>query len=441
MAVGGAQPVMAASAAVIDPAMGAAALEEATTLPREAASTVSRAASRFWTIVSAHAAVDLYAAFVVSLAVALQARLSLTDMQLTLLFVINGVVSGFSQPVFAWLTDKLDTRLCAPVGLVISAAALCSIGFADSFGSLVALHVVGTIGVGMFHPIGAALTGQLGRGMAFGRSMAVTLFFVAGMVGSVIGPILVTRMNERLGMRSLLWLIPPALVFAFFIRRASSRVPHRHSLTTRAEPETREQTRARHGAIATLFIAAVLRFGVNNALFFLYALWCKERIAGDAARASSASGVLFAATSVGMGVSALLAGRMVRSGEEKGPMVWIPLAASPLILAMGFFPPESAWTYGGMIAMAFVAAGGFAAAAPLAISAAQRLMPGATGMASSLMMGGAWATSAAFPFLASWAISGGGLPAGFAVMAGLLAMNGVVSMLVPRALLRSSAHH
>ncbi len=435
----GPAPVMASAAAALDPAMAATAAEEATTFVRERAPRISLAAKRFWVMVSCHTGVDLYAAFVLSLAVALQARLGLSEVQMTTLFVINGVVSGFSQPVFAWLTDKLDTRLCGPAGLLIAAAALCSIGFADSFGELVLLHVIGTTGVGMFHPIGAALTGQLGRGMRMGRSMAVTVFFTAGMVGSVIGPLVATRMNARFGMESLVWLILPAAAFALVVLLASKRVPHRHAMVTRHEDEAPEARRRRRGAVAILFWAAVLRFGVNNALFFLFALWCKARIAGDATSAANLTGVIFAATSIGMGVSAMAAGRWVRAGREKGPMVVIPLLAAPAIAAMGFVEPQSAGGAWVMGLLAFATAAGYASAAPLAISVAQRLMPGATGMASSLMMGGAWATSAAFPYAAQWAIARGGLEWGFYLMGGVLLLNALVSMMLPRGLLRETA--
>lgn len=435
----GPAPVMACAAAALDPAMAATAAEEATTFARERITRVPLQAKRFWVVVGCHTAVDLYAAFVLALAVSLQARLSLTELQMTTLFVINGVVSGVSQPLFAWLTDKLDTRLCAPAGLLIAAAALCSIGYADTFEQLIALHIVGTTGVGMFHPVGAALTGQLGRGMAMGRSMAVTLFFTAGMVGSVIGPLVATRMNAQFGMRSLVWLIAPAALFALVTHLSSRRVAHRHSLVTEKAVESPEQRRVRVGAVRTLFVAAVLRFGVNNALFFLLALWCKARIVGDATRASSLTGVMFAVTSVGMGVAAMTAGRRVRAGHEKRTMVVLPLMAAPFIAMMGWVDPTSpagAWVLGGL---AFATAAGYASAAPLAISVAQRLMPGSTGMASSLMMGGAWAISAVFPYMTNWAMGFGGLKAGYALMGAVLAVNGLLSMRLPSRLLRETA--
>lgn len=435
-------PVMASAAAALDPAMAATAAEEATTFAAERvvpAAAVSRRAQRFWVMVACHTGVDLYAAFVLALAVALQARLHLSELQLTTLFVINGAVSGFSQPVFAWLTDRLDTRLCGPAGLFIAAAALCSIGYADSFAQLVTLHVVGTVGVGMFHPIGAALTGQLGRGMAMGRSMAVTLFFTAGMVGSVIGPVVATRMNAWFGMDSLVWLILPAAAFAVVVHLASRHVAHRHALVTAKAPETAAERRVRVGAVWTLFTAAVLRFGVNNALFFLLALWCKARITGDATRAASLTGVLFATMSLGMGVAAMAAGRKVRTGHEKGVMVALPLIMAPLIGLMGMVDPAGTSAVWLMGALAFATAAGYASAAPLAISVAQRLMPGSTGMASSLMMGGAWAVSAVFPYLTNWAMGYGGLSAGYWLLAGFLALNGLLSMRLPSRLLRETA--
>lgn len=412
-------------------------------------SPVIGAPRRFWTVVSGHAAVDFYAGVIPALSIALAAALGLNERELTALFVINSVMSGVSQPIFAWLTDKFDTRLCAPVGLALAALALCLIGHAGTFWQLVGLQVIGQVGVGMFHPIGAAITGQLGRGMSFGRSMAVTMFFTAGMVGSVLGPIVVTRMNQAAGMTSLLWLIPPGVLFAWVLHRATSGVAHRHAQSVRrADAEPPEMKRARVGAVRLLFAAAVLRFGVNNALFYLFARWCSIRIQDDPARASSATGTIFALASVGMGVASLAAGRLIRPGDEKRAMVALPVLASPLIALMGLMNPSASWSQWGMWVLAFVTAAGYAATAPLAITLAQRLMPGNTGVASSLMMGGAWTLSSGFPFLALGAISlgeritgNGGLWAGFLLMAFLLAANGALSTFLPDRLLRATAEH
>lgn len=432
---------LAAGAAALDPASAASAAEEATTLRGEPQVAIPRRAERFWTIAGAHTAVDLYAAVIPALSLALAASLDLDKVQLRSLFVLNSVISGVSQPIFARLTDRLNTRICAPLGLAISALCLCLIGYADSYAQLVALQIVGMIGVGMFHPIGAALAGHLGRGLRLGRSMAVTIFFTAGMVGSVLGPVIVTRMNEHGGMRSLIWLIAPGLAFAAFLHAASRRVPHKHSLVTEVVAEEPGARALRRRAVQLLFWAAVMRFGVNTGLFYLFAMWAKERIPHDANEASSLNGVLFAVGSTGMGVAATLAGWRVRAGEEKTPMVWLPVLGVPLVALMAFTPAGAPWGYAAMLGLVGVSAAGYAASAPLAISLAQRLMPGNTGMASSLMMGGAWTLSAFFPFIAGWAVDAGGLRLGFLVMAAFLLLNAALAAMLPRALLRQTAHH
>lgn len=438
---------LAAGAAALDPASAASAAEEATPIRGEPEAVIDRRSARFWTIAGGHVAVDLYAAVIPALSLALAATLSLDKVQLRSIFVLNSVISGVSQPIFARLTDKLDTRFCAPAGLAIAAICLCLIGYAHNYGQLVALQVVGMIGVGMFHPIGAALSGHLGRGLRLGRSMAVTIFFTAGMVGSVLGPVIVTRMNEAGGLSTLVWLIAPGLLFAVVLHAASARVPHRHSLVTevREEPPALRATRRR--AVQLLFWAAVMRFGVNTGLFYLFAMWAKERIPTDANEAASLNGVLFAAGSMGMGVAATLAGWKVRAGREKNPMVWLPVLGVPLIVLMAFTPAQAPWGYAVMLALVATSAAGYAASAPLAISLAQRLMPGNTGVASSLMMGGAWTLSAFFPFLAGWAVDAGealgvgGLRLAFCVMAVFLALNAWLASRLPRALLRDTAHN
>lgn len=122
-------------------------------------------------------------------------------------------------------------------------------------------------------------------------------------------------------------------------------------------------------------------------------------------------------------------------------MVWLPVLGVPLVALMAFTPAGAPWGYAAMLGLVGVSAAGYAASAPLAISLAQRLMPGNTGMASSLMMGGAWTLSAFFPFIAGWAVDAGGLRLGFLVMAAFLLLNAALAAMLPRALLRQTAHH
>ncbi len=118
---------------------------------------VRQARFDFWVITSSHALVDVFPMFITSLMIVLQARLALTGWQETVVWVATPVFSGLFQPLFAWLGDRYDTRLAGPAGLAVAAVCIGSIGFAQNFWQLLALQIVGVIGVGMYHPAAAAV--------------------------------------------------------------------------------------------------------------------------------------------------------------------------------------------------------------------------------------------------------------------------------------------
>ncbi|MHC5115380.1 MAG: MFS transporter, partial [Planctomycetota bacterium] len=174
------------------------------------------ALARLGTVVLSHPILDAYAGFVPPLLGVLQVRCELTPFQAASLLSLGPLTSGLCQPFFAWMTDRVDSRILGSLGLVFAAAALSCIGLADSFGTLVILFTVGMLGVGAFHPVAAASVGQMaGRR----RSMGVTMFFVAGMVGAALGPIISTRVTaiEPDGFALLRWAMIPGLITAVFL--------------------------------------------------------------------------------------------------------------------------------------------------------------------------------------------------------------------------------
>jgi len=404
-----------------------------------AAKPVLRVRQRYWVVTASHLVADLYPPFVLSLAVALTADLGLSKRQMALLFAFNPIASGLSQPVFAWITDRFDTRVFGPLGLAICAICLSSIGFATSFGQLVALQVGGMIGVGMLHPVLAALAGELGAGRKpararSARGLALSIFFAAGMVGGVTGPIVATRINEHIGLVYLAVMAIPGVLFAGALAVATLGVPHRphaHHDAARHKAYIRLGVEGRIALVA-LFVSNAMRFTVNIGLFYLFAQWAAARVA-DADRASSLTGDVIASAQMGMGVSALFFGWVVHAGRERTPLVLSGLLAAPAVALMAIAPS------GAMHALAFVAALGFFGMIPQSIAAAQRLLPASTGVAGSVMMGCGWFVSAIGPEIVKIAIERfGGLTGAFLTLAILMALAGLVGLLIPRTALERS---
>ena len=409
---------------------------------------VAGARAQYWTVVGSHFVVDLYPMFLVSLVAALQARLSLTETQAALIISLNGIVSGLSQPVFAWLGDRRNTRLFGALGLAAGALAISSIGWATNYWQLVALQIVGMAGVGIFHPVSSALAGRLGAGALSrtvsgksARGMGLAIFFAAGVGGGgFVGPIVATRINATGpdGMEFLSLMAIPGLVMAVWLWIATRHVPHRDSsATSRADGALSAVAteRARWAAVALLFVSNTLRFTTNLGLFYLYKRWAEGQLGGDATAAGVASlhGEALAASQIGMGLSAILLGRHLAHGHERRAMIITGLATAPMIALMPFL---DGWMF---LLAAMLAAFGFFGVIPTSLALAQRLLPHATGMTGSILMGCGWAISSTGPILGERVANAWGLPAAFFALALLMTLAGGVSSLISRRLIRAAA--
>lgn len=439
--------------------------------PAPARAVLSHPGARFWAVFASHITVDLFPIFLVSLGPALKARLLLSDQQYAIFFAISPIISGLSQPMFSWISDRYNTRLLGPLGLCVGAISICSVGFATEFWQLIVLQIIGMTGVGVYHPIGSAVAGRLSRGAMsrFGsarraRGIGLSVFFTGGMIGGFTGPFIASSINASpaMGMEWLLIIAAPALLVGWAMWVAIRRVPHRAiKPAIDAHPETAAasvaDTRRRWRTVWLLLAINSCRFTANVGLYFLFTKWAMLQIAGgDAFRvlseaegdeASLLSARLIGASTLGMAAAGLLAGWVIPAGKEKLPFVVVSLLMAPLVAIMpwvGWWP---------MLGCAFFAALGYFMPVPPAIGLAQRLLPHATGFTGSILMGCGWAISAMGPLGLGWLIADGhalwlrdsmgfsGIQLGFLGASLLLVSAGLLSLLLPNDLLESTAHH
>jgi MFS family permease len=126
-----------------------------------------------------------------------------------------------------------------------------------------------------------------------------------------------------------------------------------------------------------------------------------------------------------MGLSGLFIGFVIPVKHEKRTLIAVPALGSMAVLAL----PHTGG--GGAFAMAALCGVGFAGVIPVTIAMAQRLLPHRTGLASGLMMGGAWCIAGVGPILAQRLAEAAGLNAAFAAVAALLLLAGLVSLAIP----------
>ncbi len=437
------------------------------------------ARGRYGVLAASHVFIDVFPILFVVLNLPLKERLGLTSTQVDLVYMLTPIFSGSLQPVFAWMSDRFNTRVFSPLGLAIGAVCIGSIGFAQSFEQLVALQIVGVIATGFYHPVSVALAGQTGsRAFKGGRAFAVGLFIAAGMLGQSASSYLTPKLVDSAGMEALVWYIPPALVLAIVTHFVVRHIPHRaddHASVKDTVP--RRERAMRWYVVGSLTVQNCLRFIVNIGVFAMFNVWAASKLLpvgygelsedGRAAAMSLAdtegaklAGTLIAAITVGMGLSVVVSGRLIRHGHERLWLCALSLVGAAVVASLGYvgdvvLPGRGYAANPGLVEVmplalfAALAPIGFFSTFPIAASLGQRLQPAHPSVVMSLLMGVGWTSSALAPMLA-WlfmgervkdapTLDGGTINMAFVGFAGLLVLAGVLAAVMPRGVIQSVA--
>tara|TARA_R110002096_G_scaffold173781_2_gene348029 strand:+ start:197139 stop:198548 length:1410 start_codon:yes stop_codon:yes gene_type:complete len=448
------------------------------------------------TIVS-HFIVDVFSFVGVALLPMLAVLLDIRPEQKALLLALGSVCSGVIQPVVAWASDKFDSRAFGTAGFVLAVLCIGNLGMARDFTELAILYSVGAMGVGAFHPPAAATVGQLGGSK---RSMYIAVFFLAGMIGGIVGNVFTPQFVEwmtpakvsangtvldsaqraREGLLAIRWFMPVGLVAATFLAMAIHKHGHRHHAAHEHSGSWDKKERStRWFAVWVLYASNVLRFTTNMALVYLFTEWASKFVMMThnatemterlGIQASQVNGTLQASMQMGMGAGGITLGFILAARFEKAVFVLLPMLGAVSIALIPVLtridPSMARW----VVMLAAVFAGlGFGATVPVSISLSQRLLPHRTSLVSGLMLGGAWMLSFLGPIgaevvqnglgskqrvpavlmrmveslpdsLQAHIMDGMGLDFAFMVTAIVLAVAGCVTIFLPHAMIVRSA--
>lgn len=433
----------------------------------------------------AHFVVDVFSFVPIALMPTLVFLLAIAPEQKALLLGIGSVASGGIQPFVAWVSDKLDTRVLSVLGMVVAVLAIGNLGMAQNFTQLMILYGIGVAGVGAYHPPAAAAVGALAGKH---RARWIALFFLAGMLGGIVGNKFTPEYVEafgtaadgsidlRDGLLDLRWTIPVGLavagVLAWSLHGVGKKNKSAAPVDTHWEPRERK---LRWRAVLLLYFSNMIRFGVNMSLIYLFTEWAVEQtlvrnnatVVTEALSAESShlNGNLQAAMQVGMGGGGIVLGFILAARFEKLAFFVLPVLGSLAIVGITF-ADDIAQDLAVSVAVAgsVISGVGFGAVIPVSISLAQRMLPHRMSLASGLMLGGAWCFAFVGPlivetvqnglaakrtapaWLLDWArdlpgwlgtplMDGMGLDAGFMVAAGALFLAGLITLGLPRDLM------
>jgi FSR family fosmidomycin resistance protein-like MFS transporter len=325
----------------------------------------------------AHFTIDAYSSFFSPLLPLLVDKLHLSLTQVGNLVALAAISSSFAQPLYGWLSDRLERPWFVAFGPVVAALFMSGIGLAPSYEVLVVLLMLGGMGVAAFHPEAAVLAGEIGQR----RSVAMSIFITGGTLGFSLGPLYAVWVAGRFGIEHTWLAALPGLVVALVLLAWFARVPPRKrpASSRPALSELRPVLRS----LLLLYGAVVMRSAVSYGFMIFLPLYLHAR-----GFSLSAGGAMVTAYA-GLGaVGGFFGGWLAERWGGKRVVTLSFLIAAPLYMGFLVLP--------GPAALVSLVAGSFAlqTSLPINVVLGQELSPRHSSTISSLLMGAAWGLGA-----------------------------------------------
>src|SRR5690349_21566603 len=254
-------------------------------------------------------------------------RLHLDLTRVGALVALASVSSSFSQPLYGWLSDRLARPWFIVFGPLVAATFISAVGMAPTFSALVALLMLGGMGVAAFHPQAAALAGD----GAAKRSLAMSLFVTGGTLGFSLGPIFAVSLVGRVGLeRTWLAMFPGAAMGVALFFWAMRLTPHTREGRPRAAlGELRPVLRP----LTLLYLAVVCRSAVSYGFMTFLPIYLHRH-----GYSVQAGGTLLTAYLASGACGGFLGGWLAERWGGRRVVVASFIGAAPLFLAFVVLP-------------------------------------------------------------------------------------------------------
>jgi len=332
---------------------------------------------------TSHLVLDSYSSFLFQLLPMLTVNLNLSPAGAAWLSPALMVSSSLLQPVYGMISDRYLKRSMAVYGPLIAAVFFSLLGQATDLPTLFLLVLLGGIGVGVFHPQGAAMVSHAVAhgGMATRQGLVMSIFSSAGTVGYALGPLIIAAAISLGGLeRSWLTVIPGLIIWGVMWRYCPTleiRQPQAD------QPQLGPALRRVLFPLTLLYFAVVFRSAVSVSIQTFLPFQLQSSGLSDGERSMVLAGFIFFG-----GIGGFFGGSLAdRFGARRVTLTAMLLAPPLLILAL----LTPGWQ-GYLLLMA----GGTMLKIPIPISVvmAQRLVGFGASTVSALMMGFAWGAGA-----------------------------------------------
>jgi FSR family fosmidomycin resistance protein-like MFS transporter len=332
---------------------------------------------RLFLLASAHFTIDAYSSFFSPLLPLMMLRLHLNLTEVGTLVALASLSSSLAQPVYGWLSDRLSRPWFVALGPPTAAVFMSAIGLSPSYAVLVALLMLGGMGVAAFHPQAAVLAGEGSRS----RSLAMSFFVTGGTLGFSLGPLLAVSVVGAFGIERTWVAVFPGVIMGVLLLIWSRRVrPLAHHAGRR--PALRELKPVLR-PLTLLYFVVVCRSAVSYGFMTFLPIYLHAH-----GFSVAAGGTLLTAYLALGACGGFLGGWLADRWGGRRVVVLSFVGATPLFYAFLLLPP--------VIGMVALILGGFVlqASLPVNVVLGQELSPRHSSTISSLLMGAAWGVGA-----------------------------------------------
>jgi MFS transporter, FSR family, fosmidomycin resistance protein len=325
-----------------------------------------------------HLTIDSYVGLLPVLYPLLIDKFALDLKTVGLLTLAYSGIASLAQPFFGWLADRFGTRRIG-LALIWTALLFATIGFAPSFGIVLALAAAAGLGSGAYHPLGALMARAVSP--AEQRNTAMSVYVTGGTVGVAIAPLFGALIFSFFGPPgTALMLIPGLCIAAWLLAELRS---------FRVDAPALEPAQAGAAAAVPLLPMIAVVGVMMSRTWTVYSLetfipsWY-ESMGYDAGFYGPLAATLVLASAFGTVGSGSLADRYGRRIVIIGSLV----LTIPALLLFAQFTGPIAFVTAALIGLSAASTG------PLMLVMAQQLMNKRAGMASGLILGIGFLTGA-----------------------------------------------
>lgn len=325
-----------------------------------------------------HFFIDFYSNALGVFAPLLIAKHGLTLTEAGFLGGLMSFSSSVTQPVWGYLTDRFHSPLFATLAPAASGVLIASLGLAPSYGWLIAMVLLGGLGIASFHPSGstrAAVSIDIER-----RQLAMAIFISAGTLGMAFGPSAFSLLFDTIGM-SRAWIAAvPGVVTTLILVLLLPDTPSRTGSSTRTAKFDLNALKPVWAPLTILYFCVFLRSVVQISFSALLPLYLSKERGYTLSGASHLLSLYLIAGALG----GFAGGQLARRFGGK-LVIQISFLGSLPMLALFFFTT-------GWVSIAGLITGGLLLlfTIPVNVVMAQDLAPSQAGTVSALMMGAAW---------------------------------------------------